>query len=82
MSELSNSADCDEENLLLKLNQLGNELETLKIEKKRLIETKESLRAKIESEIAESKQNIQKLNAEIPAIRQKCAKFASALQNR
>jgi predicted RNase H-like nuclease (RuvC/YqgF family) len=70
----------NEENMIATLEKLRQQINALKIEKERVIESEEKLRAKIESEIEAKRSNIEKLKAEIPILKQRCEKLANVLQ--
>jgi len=62
------------------LEDLREQTNALRAEKARMVESEEQLRFKVEKEIEAQKHGIEGLKAEIPALKQRCEKFAALLQ--
>ena len=70
----------NEDTMIATLENLREQINALRVEKARIIESEEQLRVKIETEIESKKRNIEGLKAEIPVLKQRCEKLATLLQ--
>jgi len=70
----------NEDTMISTLENLREQINSLRAEKARIIESEEQLRVKIETEIESKKHNIEGLKAEIPVLKQRCEKLATLLQ--